>query len=77
MIILLQYWMYKLGHCNKSEPATTVPSNLSVLYESDATPATSGNNVTYLQSMFMNSLAVCAMLPGMVFQLLNTVFQKR
>lgn len=77
------YWMYKLGDCNVSEyNETTSPSNIpdnSTVYlnNSSSTTKSNGPSRNDLQSLFMNSLAVCAMLPNVLFQLLNTILQKR
>lgn len=73
------------------ETTVGTPSNSSVTYmdadavtevttiRADAAYTTGSNNVmcNSLQSLFMNSLALCAMLPNVLFQFLNTLLQKR
>ncbi|XP_039247859.2 equilibrative nucleoside transporter 1-like isoform X2 [Styela clava] len=79
------YWMYKLRDVNNTVPesaVTPLPNewNITVPYDSNSTSTTPGfdpGTITSLQSLFMNSLAICAMLPNVIFQFLNTLLQKR
>uniref|UniRef100_H2YNZ8 Equilibrative nucleoside transporter 1 n=1 Tax=Ciona savignyi TaxID=51511 RepID=H2YNZ8_CIOSA len=71
------YWMYKLqDNSNTTNSTPVIPENST--FGSTAN-STSGNTVEYnsLQLLFQNALALCAMVPNVVFQFLNTMMQQR
>lgn len=79
------YWMYKLRDVNDTVPASSVTPSPNVWIgtvtsdpnSTSSTLCPKTGELTNLQSLFMNSLAICAMLPNVIFQFLNTLLQKR
>nr|XP_002123034.1 equilibrative nucleoside transporter 1 isoform X1 [Ciona intestinalis] len=70
-----EYWMFKLQDKNSTN-STPIPQNFT---SGNTTASPPGSTADYnsLQLLFQNALALCAMLPNVVFQLLNTVLQQR
>ncbi|CAK8677588.1 unnamed protein product [Clavelina lepadiformis] len=67
-----EYWMYKLRN-NSAIPPHINTSTIT------ASPTDDPDAVTYtrLQVLFQNTLSLCAMLPNVLFQFLNTMLQQR
>lgn len=74
--------MYKLRDVTNSTNSTTTVSPVSATHAyGNATQHESSNDTPIptfnsLQLLFMNALSICAMLPNVVFQFLNTLLQK-
>ena len=69
--------MFKLQDNTTSPSSTPTPPTTSSPLNSTSGPHPHDDNLNQLQTIFQNTLSVCAMVPTVIFTFVNTLLQQR